>query len=334
MAGTADASPSGAAARDRAEMLEVLRANRGFDEPEAWLDYALAHDFRRVAATALPRCPDCGGGPVEDVGQFVWYSNLVRLRRCGDCDLVYADARVDPDVIGAHFETAYKDETYFRERRRAIFEDLAERVDRLAPPGGAVLDVGGAKGHLMAAVAARRSDLALHVNDVSETALRWAAAEYGLETVSGPASALAAAGRRFHVVVLADVLYYEPDLAGFWRALPDLLEPAGALVLRIPNRSAWIRGLGRLGRRRPDRRTRVRLFNPEHLYVFSRRYLHRRLRGLGFRRVAFEPSPPLSGPTPAWLGAGSIGMARMLHRASGGRWVVTPSLVATASQRR
>ena len=72
---------------DRASALAVLRHNVGFDVPELWVDYAIRHGFRQVKAVTVGRCPDCGGQPKRSLGQFVYYSTLVRLVECGACGL-------------------------------------------------------------------------------------------------------------------------------------------------------------------------------------------------------------------------------------------------------
>jgi SAM-dependent methyltransferase len=320
-------------------VLEILRHNVGFTEPEQWRDYAVRHGFRRVDAVPVPRCPDCGGEPRETIGQYVYYSTLIHLRRCGDCGLIWADAHLAPDVVASHFESAYKDRDYFRMARAAVFRQLVDEVDRAAPRGGTVLDIGGAQGDLMDLVRRRRPDLTAIVNDLSTSATRFAVEHYGLSAIPGDFLAVRSRGRRFDVVVLSDVLYYEPRLAEFWRVLPELLTPNGTVVIRVPNKLHLIRAheaLERLADRRGQRvRAEVKQFNPEHLYILDRRYLESRLRRLGFAKVAFLPSPPVVDPRslPKRMLAGALyRLADVASRVSGGALVVTPSMVLTATR--
>ena len=127
--------------RNRQHVLELLEAN-GFDEPRKWVAYAESHDFKRVPSEKIVECPDCHSTSFEVLGQYVYYSTLIHLKRCRNCDLVFADVRLDPGTLESHFETAYKDETYFLRERRFIFRQISKCVDRLTPLEGAVLDIG------------------------------------------------------------------------------------------------------------------------------------------------------------------------------------------------
>lgn len=315
----------------------ILDANVGFRTPDLWLDYAARHAFERVAAARVPLCPDRGEPPLRRLGQYVYYSTLIHLKECGVCGLIWADARIDPEVTRRHFERAYKDDEYFA-ARRAIYRHLARIVDRRAPPGGRVVDLGGAVGHLMALLAASRPDLKIVVCDVSSRAATIARERFGLETVCGGFETLARGASRFDVVVLSDVLYYEPRLPFFWSALPRILEEDGAVVLRVPNKLPAIRAAQAARRAfssRPRllRQDRIPFFNPEHIFVFSRRYLAARLRGLGFETVRVHPSPPLGGGRARDAAARVLYLvARCAAGATGGLLAPTPGIVIEAAR--
>ncbi|CAN5822060.1 hypothetical protein BH23GEM7_BH23GEM7_03890 [soil metagenome] len=207
-------------------------------------------------------------------------------------------------------------------------------MDRSAPRGARVLDVGGATGHLMAEVRRRRPDLEITVNDLTETACRAAEAR-GFRTICGGVAELERCAASFDVVVMSDVIYYVPEIARLWDLIPRLVAPGGAVILRVPNKLAlirlWQRLLRRVAPRRAEMTASMRFFNPEHLFVFSRAFLERRLRGLGFEEVQALPSPVLGGRAAlrplARLGDGLV---RAAHRASGGRVLASPSLLLVA----
>jgi SAM-dependent methyltransferase len=222
-------------------MLRVLRGNRGWANPERWVDYAMAHGFAPVAYDAREVCPDCGGAAGGSLGHFVYYSSRLELRSCGECALIYADALIDPALVGAHFETAYKDETYFRERREPVFRQIAKIVANLAPRGGTLLDVGGATGYLLTHIRERRPELVLSLNDRSEKALNTARATGAFKTVPGTIADLRARDRRYDVVIMSDVVYYEPAIRELWGIAGSIVAPGGHLVLRVPNKYALIR---------------------------------------------------------------------------------------------
>jgi len=325
---------------DRASALAVLRHNVGFDVPELWVDYAIRHEFRRVKAVTVGRCPDCGGQPKRSLGQFVYYSTLVRLVECGACGLAWTNVRPDPAVLMQHFESAYKDEEYFLQARRAIFDQLVGRIERIAPLRGRVLDIGGAKGHLMHQVRTRRPDLALVVNDLSESATKYAAEHFGIPTITGDARAVYENGITYDVVVLSDVLYYEPEIAEMWSTLPKLMAPRGALVIRVPNKfhllraSQLIRDFLRSHRQRATQ-ANISFFNPEHLLLLSRRYLETRLRNLGFVDTECLPSPLLRSSSAVPKAAGDLlfQLAQFVNAVSCGRFVLTPSMLVCAKYR-
>lgn len=323
----------------RAEAMALLRHNSGFVEPELWVEYAIKHNFRRVDSTRLPFCLDCGANPGEELGQFIHYSTLLRLLVCSRCSLVWADARIDPDVVQRHFEAAYKDDAYFEVERQAAFSQLAAIVSRLARPGARVLDIGGAKGHLMHHVAQLRNDLSITIHDISAAATAAAAERYGFATICGDTYALARHGKRYGVVVLSDVVYYEPDVRALWSMLSELVEHDGSVVIRVPNKLWYIQMRQTLFALRRARSARVRQdfiggFNPEHVTVMHRRYLERRLRSLGFRSIAVMPSR-LTCKSRLARKAESVlwRFAQVTSAVSGRRLIVTPAMVIVGSER-
>jgi 2-polyprenyl-3-methyl-5-hydroxy-6-metoxy-1,4-benzoquinol methylase len=317
------------------ETISLLQNNVGFSEPELWADYARLHRFQPVKATRIPCCPDCGGSPKAARGQFVYYSSLLRLLECSDCDLIWADAHIDAEVVRRHFETTYKDEAYFEEKRAAIFEHLAGLIDEVAPRGARVLDIGGAKGHLMHTLSLRRPDLRVTVHDLSQAATAWARERWGFETIDGDLGVLARQSTRHDVIVLSDVLYYEPDLPQLWDVLSRLLVPNGSVLIRVPNKRALIRAAQRafeLAHTPRRRRTQavVRFYNPEHMYIAGRRYLVRRLHQLGFSEVRALPSPLLSS------GFGRMAYFHLMSALSSlsrGQLVLTPGMVVIGKKR-
>jgi len=326
------------AQRDPGEIRAILEHNVGFADPAAWVDYAASHGFRRVAATRVPRCPDCSGAAGRFWGQYVYYSTLIRLRQCNECGLIWADAHIDPEVVRRHFDHTYKGDEYFRKSRDAIFEHLASTIQRLAPRGARILDIGGARGDLMHKVVTGRPDVSATVHDLSAVATDWAATHFGLRTLTGDADALASHPEQYDVVVLSDVLYYEPKLRVLFDALSHLIRPGGALVARLPNHLPMIR-LGKLWGRvsqsdsRRRRQDHVAFFNPEHIFAFPTSYLHARFRSIGFSEVRTMPSPLLQGSVPRAATALLFRLAAGVNRMTGRRLVLTPAMLVVGTHR-
>ncbi len=321
------------------ELLRLLRANNYFERPEEWVEIARAQGFREVKSERRLRCPSCDSERFRRFGQYIYYSSLICLRRCAECDLVYADVLLAPEVIAQHFESAYKDEGYFLRSRQIIFAEIADQVAAHLPINGSVLDVGGAKGHLAAEIRRRRPDARLTVNDISTASCAYAESEFGFEAIPGDLRALSHVKRQFDVVLAIDVVYYEPNIAEAWSTLASLTAPGGSLLLRIPNRlhwialAEWIAALKRrLGVHRGPQQ-QVASFNSEHIYIFSRRYLRQALGARGFDQIRFLPSHFLA--KAGWQGAlqrAVYWLVSVISRATGGRVLLTSSQIVVAKR--
>ena len=322
------------------QWVDILRDEQGFHEYsdaelEEWVPIARASGFKRVRGTRLTECPECAENRLQRIGQYVHYSNLVHLERCARCDLVFSDLLLPPEIVREHFEVAYKSERYFEERRSKIFAVIADLAESCLPRGGRVIDIGGAQGHLLAALKTRRPDIDLLLNDLSDRACEHAAEAYGLPTVCGPVVDLATPETPFDLALLVDVIYYEPNLAGLWSSIDRIVGTPGSLILRVPNSFQLLRGFATLARivspRRARYATSLRLFNPEHIYVFTRRYLEQRLTSLGFANVEFLPSPMLAGGgARRWISHLVAGAGWLTAKLTIGRVVASPSMLVLA----
>lgn len=317
------------------DLLDVIRGNFGFDEPEAWLTIAARDGFEPVEVEPIERCPDCGAAPKGVVGRYVNCSSLLSLLECGRCELIWVNGRIEERLRRRHFEVAYKSTEYFQSARHRIFRDLTQLVVDGAPEGGSVLDIGGATGQLLDLVRGERPDLALTLQDFSQTAVDRAATELSLDATTESAPDLVRAGHRFDVVVLSDVIYYEPAIHDLWEAIGSLVKDGGLVLIRVPNKSWLIRTFARAQRMpwalgRAERLSRLRFFNPEHMLICGRSYLESRLRGLGFDDIRTDVSPPLGdGPIPRLIET----TARAAHTLTAGRLALSPSVVVRGRKR-
>lgn len=323
----------------KSSMLEVLSFNKGFAHPEQWLEYGLAHHFKKTKAEKLVACPDCGAQRFKSMGQFVYYSTLVQLVECRSCGLFFTDTRIDPAVISEHFERSYKDETYFVKQRYRIFQQMTELVGKIAPQGGKVLDIGGAKGHLLATLQSHRPDLTLVLNDLSNASCEHARAYYGFQTVCGGIEQLEGhSSHCYDVIILSDVIYYEPELRRLWAVLPRLLAEHGTVLIRVPNKIGLIRAWQiwcrvTKGASSLTMQDKIRFFNPEHLFVFTRPYLLRRLQSMGFQYVYAEPSELLGKGGGDWKGRFFFYLSKAIAFVSARRLIVTPSQLIIATSK-
>lgn len=317
---------------DGRELRRIL-LQQGFAQPDHWLDYAREHRLRRVDGEVIEACPYCSSTDHGLLGRYVYYSHLIGLRSCGGCGLVFADRRIQPDLVKSHFEAAYKDDEYFSQHRSRIFGHLAGIVDSVTAQGGRVIDVGGATGVLSGTILARRPDLDVTVTDLSETACRAAMQRWDLRAVQGRIEDLHGIGS-FDVAVFSDVIYYEENVGALFRNMARLVVDGGQVVIRVPNRLGVIRAAAKLRRGfgRGGHDDRLAFHNPEHVYIFSRTFLERELRSHGFTAIRVESSPMLRGGRLSHVAPVVDRVARRVARLTGGRLVLSPALVLVATR--
>ncbi len=189
-----------------------------------------------------------------------------------------------------------------------------------------------ARGDLMAQLVARRPDVSVVVNDISEGATKWVTENLGFATLRGGADELAAHEGQYDVVVLSDVLYYEPNLRVLWDALSRLVSLGGSIVIRVPNKHILI-ALGQLWyhlthtRAQQAMQDRIRFFNPEHIFLFRQQYLRNRLMSMGFTQVQALPSPLLGGRRGRVLRSLLFSLARSANVLSRHRLVLKPAMI-------
>lgn len=285
--------------KDNKYWLDILVANGGFDSPTEWIVYAKNHNFNRVDSVKLLSCPDCGCEDLSPFFQYIYYSNLITINLCSSCGLYFSDTIIDRSYMEAHFDAAYKDETYFKFRRKKIFSHIAYFVERHAKKGSHVLDVGGGKGHLLNMIKHRRPDLFLTLNDISSISCEYAKEQFGLEVVCGAIPTLSSLKEKFKIILFIDVIYYESAISKVWEVADMITDSeSGSIFIRIPNKLGLIKFKNFLNRnffrKTPEKPiAEVKHFNTEHIFLFSKKYLYNRLKSAGFNKVVFKPSPPL-----------------------------------------
>jgi hypothetical protein len=207
--------------------------------------------------------------------------------------LIYSDTIINEDVIKSHFETAYKDEEYFAKKRN-VFLQIAEFASHNVPPDGKMIDIGGATGDLAKRVSDIRPDVEITVSDLSIKACDYVSSKLGFNTICCQLRDLPCLTGSYDLAVLSDVLYYEPEIDKAWLAIGKLINN-GTIIIRVPNKILPMRLfllIKRLflGKGKQEMLDRVDFFNPEHIYIFSRNYMKRKLKELGFREIKFAPS--------------------------------------------
>ncbi len=194
--------------------------------------------------------------------------DLVRaIVRCRECGLGMLPARLRGSTEAAYAEG--EDPSYVQQAAERIAN--ADRLLRLVPTGGRLLDVGCACGFLL--VAARERGFAVQGIEPSAWATAYARREFGLDVWHGYLEAAPLEPDSFDVVVLADAIEHLPDPRAALRKLHGLLKPGGRLLLLTPDlgslvaRLAGVHWWGLLD---------------DHYHYFDRRTLRRLLADEGF----------------------------------------------------
>ena len=324
---------------DSSYYLAVLKHNQGFDEPTEWLDYAMDNNFLKNKAVKRAECPDCGHAKFNEIGQYIYYSHLMKIKECSHCSLIFSDVLLNRDTLIRHFESAYKDDFYFEEKRRTIFEQLSGILSNSFPDKKTIIDIGGAKGHLAKVLRTKNPKYNISINDLSKNACNYAQEHFGLKTYCCRIEELSSYKRRYDVLVIIDVLYYSENISLAWQSITKCTKDNGILLIRLPNKIWWIKFLQVLLRhfncgKKKRLADHVYGINPEHIYFFNRSYLSKRLRGLGFKKVTYMPAVSLKSDNKLidFISRVFYRFARLIHFISCEHITLTPSQLIIAQR--
>lgn len=241
-----------------------------------------------------PACPVCSsaGAAFFSLGHdrlFGLAHGRFLLYRCGSCGCIF-QFPIPDDGLLSHF---YPDEYWWSEKQRG--SGLASLVNRLertyrefvvrdhvrfllrcarqSSGGRTLLDIGCGSGTFLSV--ARRHGFSAYGMDRSARAVAAARSLHGIEVRRGEIGSGVWEGRRFDFVSMFHVLEHLPDPRTGLSYAAGLLEPAGSLLIQVPNvASAQARIFGQRW---------YGLDVPRHVINFSPRALELLLEEAGFR---------------------------------------------------
>jgi SAM-dependent methyltransferase len=218
---------------------------------------------------ALNRCRGCG---------FAQPASMPTLPRF--FDRLY-DQRWSEEWVAREHQAVYKD-LIFTTILDALEVRVAERPRRL-------LDVGAHAGRFLALARARGWEPeGLELN--TRTA-RHAAAQSGVPVHQVNVHAFDPGDRRFHAIVLTDVLEHVPEPVALLRRLRDLLTPSGWVAIKVPSGPNQRLKEAVRERVRPGYRATL-AENLVHVNHFSPRALRLACERAGFVETAVCVAPP------------------------------------------
>jgi SAM-dependent methyltransferase len=279
-------------------------------------------------------CPVCASVDVRAIPAGVARA----LARCGGCRLIFAREHEPAPLSRDQMSDAERElEERVAQRRRPAFESLLRAAGR----PGRLLDVGCGIGGLLE-VARDAGWQAIGI-DVDPAVVAYARRR-GLDARVGRLPGLGLPAASFDVVTLWNVLDFLPDPLGVLLETFRLLTRGGRVIVRTPNVPVQLQGvrltqlLTMAGLLAPGRPRSFGIVNASN---FGARALRTALTRAGFREIDLRNSRPIPGDP--YRGFGHLGdtavgagkrvlfaSAEAVARASGGRWLLGPSLEAVA----
>lgn len=198
--------------------------------------------LEQAASVESPDCPLCGSSSAQTL--FIARDRLLgrpgefSVVRCTGCGLVFLRPRPSPLALGSFYPDTYYplDQQPSREAI-AVAEGLLARItewrrgQRLQAPS--ILDIGCGTGlflHL-----AQEAGLRVRGIELSESAVAYARAKYGLDVHHGTLKNAELPDESFDIVTMWHVLEHVPDPVEALRRVARLLRPGGLLLLGVPN---------------------------------------------------------------------------------------------------
>ena len=267
----------------RTQLEALERHGSVVDEPELWLRTAVERSFRFTPIEATQRCA-CGSDRTRLLSRFVFW-NLLGVRRCEECGLVFVSPRLTQDAMGWVFNERYfrrTDPDYWGGRRVPIFRDITRLLRRYGVQS--VLDVGAAYGHFPKWALDNGFDAS--GCDISESAVEWGVENLGVPLSVGRIQEVDLPSGSFDCVVSLDTLYYVADPAGDLAAIRRLLKPGGCAILRLRSN----RRLKSRAREAGKKTIGGQVVPAPHLWGFTPNTVARVLAKCGFQTELLEPA--------------------------------------------
>ncbi|MBU1475106.1 MAG: class I SAM-dependent methyltransferase [Acidobacteria bacterium] len=201
------------------------------------------------------------------------YGDVWDLWKCGSCGHLFANPFPSPEHITSLY-SASEDPLYQEEAqgRSKNFVPILNRLDRLRPKKGRLLDVGAATGILVRM--AGEKGWTVEGVEPSRWCTRFAAEAYGLKLLEGDFFTLPLEESAYSAVTMIDFIEHIPHPWMVVKKAAHILEPGGVLCLVTPDIHSFTSRI--LGQKWWHLR-------PAHLAYFSRATIRILLERAGFK---------------------------------------------------
>lgn len=241
-----------------------------------------------------PACELCGTADARRLWslRFEGHPGEFILWQCPSCKVVFNWPRLPAEAVHDQYDGSYY--VFSSRAERCWSRAVQTYVSLLGPletrcPAGWLLDVGCARGHLLAL--ARGRGWRVEGVELAREAAAFASAEFDLTVRTGTIEDHAEQIGPFDVVIATDVIEHVTSPRRFVQAVKRVLAPGGWAIIETPNWGGWWRRLG--GRRWLG-------LNRFHLFLFDERSLSRLIEECGLAVSAKMSLTSTGGVDWAW----------------------------------
>jgi len=231
-------------------------------EPTLWLSTALENNFHFSPIELVKQCP-CGSDKHALLSYFI-FCNLLGLRICEKCGLVFVSPRLTEETMNRFFEEAYFNNVHpeiWGKRRMPIFEDILRIINTLSVH--TIFDVGTANGYFV--YYAQNNGLKASGSDIAREPVEWGRSHLGVTLFHSKVDNLDLQNETFDAVVSLDTLYYTLNPIKELMAMRRLIKPGGYLILRLRNNNK----IARRGRVLGKKIVRKPILPMPHIWAFT-----------------------------------------------------------------
>jgi 2-polyprenyl-3-methyl-5-hydroxy-6-metoxy-1,4-benzoquinol methylase len=214
-------------------------------------------------------------------------AQLNQIVRCDRCGLMYASPRKVADHVEIESWPNDPNWNFARERPQTFeketlqtrdYAGTRERLNRLYPQRGCLLEVGSSTGSLLQTF--RNDGWQVRGVEPDRNAARYATSKLGIETINAILENAEIPNESVDVVVMLHVIEHVPNPVGTLKEIFRILKPGGHLVLETPRYDTLMFKL--LGRRERS------LSCDGHIFFFTTDSLRKTYEKAGFLQEHFE----------------------------------------------
>ena len=182
-------------------------------------------------------CPICGGNQTYTVRKQIRNSDIHKVLKCHNCDLVFLSPLPDEMVLKDYYNEQYRieyDGNTIEERFKSDLDEAEIRLDRLGAllsPGIDLLEIGSGSGAFLK----KSSDSGANVTGIEYDliAQEWINKKLNLKNFES--LDMLPTDQRFELIVMFHVLEHVADPIKFITDIAERLKPTGTIVIEVPN---------------------------------------------------------------------------------------------------